>query len=447
MPTENASAGDLTDFATLLATADAVAPDRDDPGRRRRRRRGGLIALLVVVVLLAAAGGYAGWALNAPLPTPVASVHKPAPSVPAAATVPLPSDGASAISLSGADEYFAAAKTKIGMTSGTTTPLTIASVTKIVTALVVLEAKPLSNTDDHGPTITWSKADHDLYDKYYVMGATIATMPIGSSMSEYDALATMLLPSACNYAEALATWAYGSQWSFDAATRAWLADHGLKHTTIVEPTGLSHENRSTPADLIKIGKLAAANPVIAEIASTTRLVVPGAGSIGNTNDLLDVDGVTGLKTGNLGYGKFSLLYTADVKVPAAGTVHVVGAVLGGATRDSVDHDVTATLDGIRDGFHPVPLAKKDQRIGTYTTAWGSSAQLVVSEDAAMVTWSDTPISVSMKTTTPKHYTDGEVVGQLTWKAGPSTETAKLVIDGDIEEPDAWWRLTHPSELG
>ena len=453
MPTENLSPDDLTDFAELLATADTAPPEHGGPRRRSRRkqrggrRRGGLIALLVVVVVLGAVGGYAGWALNAPLPVPVASVHNPAVPVTSAAEVPLPSDGASAIRLSGADKYFAAAKTRLDLTSGTTKPLTIASITKVVTALVVLDARPLSDADDHGPMITWSKANHDLYDKYYVMGATIATMPIGSSMSEYDALATMLLPSACNYADALATWAYGSQWSFVAATRAWLADHGLKHTTIVEPTGLSHENRSTPADLVKIGKLAAANPVVAKIAGTASLVVPGAGMIRNTNDLLGTDGITGLKTGNLGYGSFCLLYTADVNVQSAGSVHVIGAVLGGGSRESIDGDVKATLDGIYSGFHMVPVAETDQRLGTYTTAWGSSARLVVSESASVFTWSDTPITVSMKTATPKDYTDGEVVGQLTWTAGPRTAKAKIAIDGDITPPDAWWRLTHPFELG
>lgn len=449
MPTESLppdELDELDDFAALLTSADAGVPASDDPRRRRARRRGWLIALLVVVALAAAGGGYAGWTLNAPLPAPVASMHTPpVPSSPVA-DVPLPSDGAVAIAVSGAEDYFAAAKTEIDRTSGTTEPQTIASITKIVTALVVLEAKPLSAGDD-GPTITWSKADHDLYDKYYVMGATIAAMPIGSSMSEHDALATMLLPSACNYAEALATWAYGSQWAFVNATRAWLADHGLKHTTIVEPTGLSHENRSTAADLLKIGKIAAADSVIADIASTGATVVPGAGRIGNTNDLLGTNGIDGLKTGNLGYGSFCLLYTATLDAKAAGVVRVVGVVLGGASRGSVDSDVAATLDGIREGFHVVPVATRGQKLGTYTAPWGASAPIVVGEDASVLTWSDTPIAVSMEATTPTQYTGGTSVGMLTWTAGPRTATAKVTIEGSIAPPDAWWRLTHPFELG
>ena len=144
----------------------------------------------------------------------------------------------------------------------------MASITKLITAMVILDAKPLADASDPGPTITFDKADHDLYDKYYVMGATIARMPTGSTMSLRDALATMLIPSASNYAEAVSTWAFGSQGAFLDAARRWLAAHGLTGTTIVEPTGISSRNTSTPADLLAIGKLALAHPAIAHIVAT-----------------------------------------------------------------------------------------------------------------------------------------------------------------------------------
>ncbi|WP_299016513.1 hypothetical protein [uncultured Caulobacter sp.] len=70
-----------------------------------------------------------------------------------------------------------------------TTHQVMASVSKIITALVVLEKYPLADASDPGPTITFSKADHDLYDQYYVRGATIAAMPTGTRMSLHDALA------------------------------------------------------------------------------------------------------------------------------------------------------------------------------------------------------------------------------------------------------------------
>lgn len=312
---------------------------------------------------------------------------------------------------------------------------------------MVLDEKPLDGADDEGPTVTFSEADHDLYDAYNMRGATIAAMPAGSSMSLRDALSAMLIPSASNYAVAVSTWAFGSQGAFVSATRRWLADNGLSGTTIVEPTGLSARNTSTPTDLVALGKLAAANPTIAEIGATRTLSVPGPGRMVTTNSLLGSGGITGLKTGNLGPGTFSLRYTASVDVGIAEPLSVTGIMLGGGSRESDNRSTVALLDSIRAGFHEVPVATRGEEIGGYSTAWGSSARIVVGEDASLLTWSDTPITVTMETKTPTAYEAGEVVGTITWSAGPNTVAAPVVIEGSITPPTEWWRLTHPGELG
>ena len=147
-------------------------------------------------------------------------------------------------------------------TSGPQEPAPMASITKLITALVVLEAHPLAGPEDQGPTLWFDGADEDLYDAYYVQNVTIAPMPAGSSMSLRGALATMLIPSASNYADVVSTWAFGSRASFVSAARTWLDAHGLAGTTVVDPTGISARNTSTPADLIALGRIAAANPLI-----------------------------------------------------------------------------------------------------------------------------------------------------------------------------------------
>ncbi|WP_308291219.1 D-alanyl-D-alanine carboxypeptidase family protein [Microbacterium ureisolvens] len=415
--------------------------------RRRRRRIGLIVTAIVLFVLVAVPGGYVWWALTAPVSAPVVETHEPPVTVPAAAAVALPSTGASAIAVAGGDEYLGADASGIWATSGTDEPRSIASITKVITALVILDRHPLADASDPGPTITFSKADHDLYDQYYVRGATIAAMPTGSSMSLHDAIATMLIPSASNYAEAVSTWAFGSQGAFRGAAQRWLAANGLTGTTLVEPTGLDARNTSTPADLIALGKIAAANPTIASIAATPSLSLPGPGRMANTNDLLGSNGITGLKTGNLGEGTYNLLFTASVPVGTAEPLSVTGVVLGGYTRANVNHDVMALIDSIRAGFHEVPVAERDQRVGTITTPWGSSAQIVVSDYVTIFTWSDTPITVEMTTTTPETYTDGEVIGTLTWTAGPNTVTSPIEIDGDIVPPTESWRLMNPGALG
>lgn len=420
--------------------------DVDPRARRRRGRRALLITAIVLAVMLGSVGGYTGWALTAPLADPVVVYSEP--GVPASAPSPLalPAEGAAAISVSGADDYFGPAASGIWATSGSAEPRPIASITKLITALVILDARPLASAADPGPTITFSKADHDLYDEYYVRGATIAAMPTGSSMSQHDALATMLIPSASNYAEAVSTWAFGSQGAFLDAARRWLAANGLTSTTIVEPTGLSPRNTSTPTDLIALGRLAAANPTIAELAATSALALPGPGIIVNTNGLLGTEGITGLKTGNLGDGTYNLLYTAALDVGIGRTLSVTGVMLGGMSRSSVDRDVLALLGSIRAGFHQVPVATRGQQVGTYETSWGSSGRMVIDDDVSILTWSDTPITMAMDAATPKSYADGEEVGTITWTAGPNTVAASVRIEGSLAPPTEWWRLTHPGEL-
>ncbi|PRB12922.1 D-alanyl-D-alanine carboxypeptidase family protein [Microbacterium sp. MYb62] len=440
----------LSDFADLMTHEQEFAHDRDripPEVRRARRRRGLIITAVCVFLLLAAAGGYIGWALTAPVNPPAVSTQTPQAPTVDAASIAVPPVAASAISISGADAYLGEGAPGIWSSSGTGEPLPIASITKLVTALVILDAVPLASAEDPGPTITFSKADHDLYDRYYVLGATIAPMPTGTAMSLHDALAAMLIPSASNYAEALSSRIFGSQSAFLGATRAWLSAQGLTGTTITEPTGISPRNTSTPADLVAIGKLAAANPTIAQIVATASITLPGAGQLYNTNGLIGTSGITGLKTGTLGEGTYSLLYTATLDVGATDPLAVTGVILGGSSRESVNATVVATLDSIRAGFHEVPLATSGQEVGTISTPWGSTAQLVIGEDASILTWSDTPITVTMEIKTPPTYRDGSVVGNVTWTAGPNTVTAPVEITSSIDPPSEWWRLTHPSELG
>lgn len=437
----------LSGLAELMSDERSVAVPIDPAVRRARRRRGLLITALILAILLAITGGYVGWALNAPLAAPTVTSQAPDVVAPGAAVVAFPSQGSAALSVSGADEYLGEAASGIWATSGTDEARSIGSISKLVTALVVLDAHPLGGPDDAGPTITFDKADHDLYDAYYVRGATIAAMPTGSSLSLHDALATMLIPSASNYAEAVATWAFGSQSGFVRATRDWLGAHGLAGTTIVEPTGIDPRNTSTPADLIAIGKIAAADPVLAQIAATRSLSLPGPGPMGNTNDLLGTAGITGLKTGNLGAGSYNLLFTASLDVGTGTPLAVTGVVLGGMTHQSVNESVVGMLESLDAGFHDTWLADADTAVGEFSTPWGATARMVLGERASIFTWSDTPILVTMDTSTPETYADGEVIGSVTWTAGPNTTTVPVVIEGDIAPPTAWWRLTHPGELG
>jgi D-alanyl-D-alanine carboxypeptidase (penicillin-binding protein 5/6) len=422
----------------------AGEPSPVDPVRRRRsRRRRRVAALIVVAVVLSSLGGYTAYALTAPVGDATLTASAPEVAVPEAVALDIPG-GSFAVSVSGADAYLGETASGIWMSAGDGEPQPMASISKLVTALVILDAKPLAGVDDAGPTLTFNSAQ-TLYDKYFLLGATVLRMRPGSTMSERDALEAMLIVSASNYAEAVSTWAYGSQPAFLRATSAWLAANGLTGTTLVEPTGIDARNVSTPTDLVALGKIAMANPVIAQIVGTRTLDVPNIDPAPNTNALLGVDGITGIKTGTLEEYGSNLLFSSTLDVGLDEPLQVVGAVLGGG--DSLNQSVRDLLSSLRAGFHVVTLGGSGDQIGTYTTAWGESARILLAEDVSLLTWSDTPVTSSFAAESVTTAEDGDEVGTVTWTVGETVLTSPLVLDGAIEPPDAWWRLTHPGELG
>jgi D-alanyl-D-alanine carboxypeptidase (penicillin-binding protein 5/6) len=140
----------------------------------------------------------------------------------------------------------------------------MASITKIITTLVVLSVKPLS-VGEQGPSITFTPADAAIYSKYLAEDGSVQPVVVGESLSQLQLNEVMLIASANNYAQTYATWAFGSQAKFLTAARAWLTANGLTNTTIDDTCGMDPGSTSTASDLVALGKLAIANPVVAEL--------------------------------------------------------------------------------------------------------------------------------------------------------------------------------------
>jgi len=429
---------------------EAYRPDPNDPvyaKKRRRRRRGRWIAAGVVFALVAAAAGtYLPLTLLAPVAATPAAFAEPTVETPAAVAFPVPYALATAISVTGAEEF----PGTVGVdgvlnATGGNEARSIASLSKVITALVILAAKPLE-PGQAGPTLSFGKAENDTYDKYYVLGATIAPMKIGSSMSQHDALAMMLMVSASNYAEVTSTWALGSQANVRSATTRWLADNGLTGTTIVEPTGIDPRNVSTPTDLLKIARLAMANPVVAEIVGTQNAQLGSLGMQSNRNPVLGVDGIVGIKTGTLDDAGSCLLFTAVTDVGLDAPITIVGVVLGAPNGGTAGDTARGMIQAVTGGFHRVPAVASGTQLGDYVTPWEDTAGIVAGAGGNLLTWSDTPVDVTSTIEPVGIAKDGTEVGSLTFTAGTRTLTVPLELSGAINGPGGWWRVTHPREL-
>lgn len=328
--------------------------------------------------------------------------------------------------------------------AGSDAPLPIASITKVITTLVVLDQHPLAPGED-GPVLTFDETDVQFYNDQAAVDGTRVEVTAGSSLSEHDVIELMLMASANNYALSLSRWAFGTPEAFIAAATSWLTEQGLTSTSVREPTGLDAANTSTAADLVQLGKLALANPVVAAIVATPAAEVAGIGPIENRNALLGIDGIDGIKTGTLDESGANLLFSADRTIGAE-VVTVVGVVLGGPDQETVRGAVQSILSSASAGFIEVTMAPAGEEWGSFATPWGDEAVAVVPDGVTAVLWSGAAIEHELVFEPVSTAAAGTDVGDLTFTVGERTFTTDLLLDATIDDPGPWWRLTHPFEL-
>ncbi|HSN20954.1 MAG TPA: D-alanyl-D-alanine endopeptidase [Usitatibacter sp.] len=138
----------------------------------------------------------------------------------------------------------------------------IASITKLMTAMVVLDAKlPL----DEAIEITADDVDH--------VKNTTSRLPIGSNFRREDLLRLALMASENRAAAALGRNYPGGIDAFVAAMNEKAKQLGLAQTHYVDSSGLSPENVSSPADLGKLVAAASQYELIREYTTTPAVSV------------------------------------------------------------------------------------------------------------------------------------------------------------------------------
>jgi D-alanyl-D-alanine carboxypeptidase (penicillin-binding protein 5/6) len=413
-----------------------VPPSRSQsPHGSRSFLRRRIVVFCVAVVTLALLF-YLPITLLAPLsPTPATTVAYSAPRS-TAPVLTLPAYGASAIAAVGYPGLLAS--------HGAATPLPIASITKIITALVVLQKEPLGS-EEQGPSIQFTDADAAIIKAYAARDGDTYPIQVGGSLTERQVLTIALVPSANNYARALADWAYGSEAKFLPVARAWLSAHGMTSTTLTDCTGLNPQNTSTPTDLIALGKLALASPVISSIMKIRSTTLPVVGIVNNTNQLLGQIGVNGIKTGTLDNAGASLLFSSRLAI-GGHVVTLVGIVLDGPTHPIIDAAIAALLKVARSSFHLTTLASKGQVFGRYRTAWGAVTSAVAAREVTMVLLGGTRISSRTDASAAQPGRKGTILGLASFAAGSQRATVPLVQSSTLKGPDPLWRLLNPGLL-
>lgn len=140
--------------------------------------------------------------------------------------------------------------------------LPIASLTKLMTALVVTEAGLPAQEK-----LSISQEDID------TEKGSRSRLRVGTELSREQLMHLALMASENRAANALGRNYPGGTDSFVAAMNRKAVQLGMKDTRFVEPTGLSSQNRSSARDLAVLVKAAYAHPVIGELSVSPAFAV------------------------------------------------------------------------------------------------------------------------------------------------------------------------------
>jgi len=135
----------------------------------------------------------------------------------------------------------------------------IASITKLMTAIVTLEAKlPLAEVIE--------VSDEDVDD----LKGTRSLLSVGSRLTREDMLHIALMASENRAAACLSRNYPGGRPAFLEAMNRKARELGMDSTRFVSPSGLSAENVSTALDLVKLVKAACEYPLIRSFSTDTQ---------------------------------------------------------------------------------------------------------------------------------------------------------------------------------
>lgn len=144
--------------------------------------------------------------------------------------------------------------------------LPIASITKLMTSLVVVESKPNMNEIIE---VTTDDLDKEK--------GTSSRLKIGAKLSRADMLHIALMSSENRAASALGRNYPGGLPAFVAAMNAKAAELGMTETHYVDSSGLSSHNVASARDLVKLIDAAYQHPLIREYSTDSKYVVNPSG--------------------------------------------------------------------------------------------------------------------------------------------------------------------------
>lgn len=344
------------------------------PVRRRRS-----IAAAVLVLALGAQAAFVSFASaerSTPPPTPVPPKGSPSPFV---SDLRTPEDHLTAPSIGAAEALLADLDTGQAMfAKAPDLRRPIASLTKVMTALIVLERRKMNDVVTVSPDAVFASDDY---------GATSTLgLRAGEQLSVRDLLYALLLQSSNDAAEALAIDVSGSVEAFTRLMDRRAAQLGMRDTRFFSPHGLDDRGRSTVRDLLRLIRAAYDTKGFAPIVATKFATIPAPTGpprvVQNRNVLLWLyPGAIGAKTGLTFGAGFCVIAVAE-----RGERRLVSIVLDG---DGEPFSDAATLLNFGfDGFTQRTFVEEGEPVGDVRVLGGTVPVVAGADIRALVPTAD-----------------------------------------------------------
>jgi serine-type D-Ala-D-Ala carboxypeptidase (penicillin-binding protein 5/6) len=454
---------------------------------RRRHRRLPWILALVAILLVGGGTWVAVSRVNSPLAIPVAHADAVVRTVvPGASPVlPWPGKGQGAVSIP---------ELKFAAQSGPESPVPVASLTKLTTAVVILRDHPIP-AGTQGPTITVTADDVTEYQAELHLDQSTVTIQAGETLTERQMLEALLIQSANDIAYSLAVWDAGSVPAFVAKMNALAAALGATHSTFVDASGYDSRSVSSAGDVLLTAAAGMAIPTFAEIVALPSVTFPLAGTLHNVVSEVGANGVVGIKSGytwdagaclvlaanRTVQGRQVLVMVAELGQPtppptvpttttsttttAPATAPSTGATTTTAPRTPSTTTTTSVKDlPIADPFKyarpttealmaatqaaitTVTVAAPHQAVGSVAVSWGGVTHAVpyaASTGAWLPGWPGQVVDVAtrFRSVAPGSKA-GTRVGTTLYAVGSAFVAVPLVLVHTVPEPSVWWRLAH-----
>ena len=249
-------------------------------------------------------------------------------------------------------------------------PVPIASTTKLMTALIVLEETRLS---DIMPASRYRPAPVE----------SQLGLAVGEEMTVADLLRALLLVSANDAAVTLAEGVSGSRAEFVRDMNARARELGLEDSRFANPIGLDAPgNRSTARDLVRLTLKLRSFPFFRRTVAREEVILDSGNQvrkIENRNTLVSHPRVDGVKTGHTRQAEYVLVGSGRSQLG----VRLISVVLGAPTEADRNED---TMDLLNYGFRSYEVSRpvrRNQQLARVPIRYRRGAELPLMAERAV----------------------------------------------------------------